>query len=80
MEPQRRIVYLDVPKKDIDSDIRYERGMNIPDAHRTDLSRSKWSVQFQNKNVTYTINQITENCNWQLGKQQISFVDLCEHI
>ena len=54
--------------------------MNIPDAHMTDLSRSKWSVQFQNKNVTYMINQITENCNWQLGKQQISFVDLCEHI
>ena len=77
---KRRIVYLDVPKKDIDSGIRYERGINIPDAHMTALSKSKWSVQSQSKNVTYTINQITENCNCLLGKQQISCVGLCEHI
>ena len=77
---KRRIVYLDVPKKDIDSDIRYERGINIPDAHMTALSKSKWSVQSQSKNVTYTINQITGNCNCQLGKRHISCVGLCEHI
>ena len=77
---KRRIVYLDVPKKDIDSDIRYKRGINIPDAHMTALSKSKRSAQSQSKNVTYRINQITENCNCQLGKQQISSVDLCEHI
>ena len=54
--------------KDIYSDIRYERGINIPDAHKTALSESKWSVQSQSKNVTYIINQITKNCNCQLGK------------
>ena len=46
----------------------------------TALSNRKWSVQSQSKNVTYTINQITENCNCQLGQQKISFADLCEHI
>ena len=46
----------------------------------TALLKSKWSVQSQSKNVTYTINQITENCNCQLGKQQISCVGLCEYI
>ena len=71
---------MDVPNKDIDRDIRYKRGINIPDAHMTALSKSKWPVQSQSKNVTYTINQITENCNYQLGKQQISCVGLCEHI
>ena len=37
-------------------------------------------MQSQSKNVTCTINQITENCNCQLGKQQISCLGLCEHI
>ena len=46
----------------------------------TALWKSKWPVQSQSKNVTYTINQITENCNYHLGKQQISCVGLCEHI
>ena len=46
----------------------------------TTLSKSKWSVQSQSKNVTYTINQITKNCNCRLGKQQISCVGLCERI
>ena len=78
--PKRRIVYLDVPKKDIDSDIRYEKGINIPDTHMTTLSKSKLSVQSQCKNVTYTINQITENCSYQLGKPEISCVGLCDHI
>ena len=77
---KRRIVYLNVPKRDIDSGIRYERGMNIPYAHMTALSKSKWSVQSQGKNITYTIKRITENCYCQLGKQQISCVALCEHI
>ena len=75
---KRRIVYLNVIKEDIGSDIRYERGTNIPDAHMTALSNSKWSVQSQSKNVTYTINQITESCKCQLSKQQISCVGLCE--
>ena len=77
---KRRIVYLNATKKDNGSDIRYEREINIPDAHMTALSNSKWSVQSQSKNVTYTINQITESCNCQLGKQQIACVGLCEHI
>ena len=55
---KRRIVYLDVPKKDTDSDIRYERGINIPDAHMTTLSKRKWSVQSQSKNVTYTMKKL----------------------
>ena len=80
MEPQKENCLSGCSKKDIDSDIRYERGINIPDAHMTALSKSKWSVPSQSKNVTYTINQITENCNSQLGKQQISCVVLCEHI
>ena len=67
-------------KKDTGNDVRYERGINIPDAHITALSNSKWSVQSQSKNVTYTINQITGSCSCQLGKQQISCVGLCEHI
>ena len=46
----------------------------------TTLSKSKWSVQSQSKNVTYTIKKITKNCNCRLGKQQISCVGLCEHI
>ena len=62
---KRRIVYLDVPKKILIA---------------TALSNRKWSVQSQSKNVIYTINQITENCNCQLGQQKISFADLCEHI
>ena len=70
MEPKKENC-LFVPKKDTDSDIKYERGINIPDA---------WSLQSQSKNVTYTINQITENCNCHLGKQHISCVGLCEHI
>ena len=74
---KRRIVYLDVPKKDTDSDIRYERGINIHGVQMTTSSKSKWSVQSQSKNVAYTINQITENCNCQLGK---SCVGLCERI
>ena len=53
---KRRIVYLDVPKKDTDSDIRYE--INIPDAHMTTLSKRKWSVQSQSKNVTYTMKKL----------------------
>ena len=77
---KRELLTYDVPKKDIDSDIRYERGINIPDGNMTALSNSKWSVQSQSKNVTYSINQITENCNYQLGKQKISCVGLCEHI
>ena len=77
---KNRIVYLHVQKKDTDSDIRYERGINIPDVHMTTLSKSKWSVQSQSKNVAYTINQIIENCNCQLGKQKISCVGLCERI
>ena len=68
IEHQKENYLLDVPNKDIDSDIRYERGINIPDAHMTALSKSKWPVQSQSKNVTYTINQITENCNYHLGK------------
>ena len=71
---------MDVPEKGIDSDIRYERGINIPDAHMTVLSKNKWLVQSQSKIVAYTINQITGNCNCQLGKQHISCVGLYEHI
>ena len=74
---KNRMVYLDVPKKDTDSDIRYERGINIHGVQMTTSSKSKWSVQSQSKNVAYTINQITENCNCQLGK---SCVGLCERI
>ena len=77
---KNRIVYLHVQKQDTDRDIRYERGINIPDVHMTTLSKNKWSVQSQSKNVAYTINQIIENCNCQLGKQQISCVGLCERI
>ena len=39
-------------KKDIDSDIRYEKGINIRDAHMAPLSNSKWSVQSQIGNIT----------------------------
>ena len=42
---KRELLTYDVPKKDIDSDIRYERGINIPDGNMTALSNSKWSVQ-----------------------------------
>ena len=74
---KRKIVYLNVLRKDIGSGIRYERGINIPDAYMTALSNSKWSVLSQSKRVTYTINF---NCNCQFGKQQISCVGLCEDI
>ena len=62
---KRKIVYLNVPRKDIGSGIRYERGINIPDAYMTALSNSKWSVLSQSKHFTYTINF---NCNCQFGK------------
>ena len=50
-------------KKDIDSDVTYERGINIPDGHMGPLSNSKWLVQSRSRNVTIKIIQITENCN-----------------
>ena len=58
-----RIVYFDVPKKDIDSDVTYERRINILDGHMAPLSNSKWLVQSRSRNVTFKIIQITENCN-----------------
>ena len=80
MEPQKENCLFECTKKDIGSYIRYERGINIPYAQVTALSKSKWPVQFQGKNPTYTIDQIVENCNSQLGKQQISCVGLCGYI
>ena len=50
-------------KKDIDSDITYERGINIPDGLMAPLSNSKWLVQSRSRNVTLKLIQITENCN-----------------
>ena len=80
MEPQKENCLFGFPKKDIDSDIRYQGGINIPDAYMTALSKSKWSLQSHSKNVTYTINQITENCNCQPGKRQIFCVGLSGQI
>ena len=50
-------------KKDIDSDITYERGINIPDGHMAPLSNSKWLAQSRSRNLTFKIIQIIENCN-----------------
>ena len=73
-------VCLNVPKKDIDRDIRIWERNKYSDIHMTALPNSKWSVQSQSKNMSYMIKQITENCNWQLGKQQISCEYTCQYV
>ena len=57
---KRRIVYLAIP---IDTDIRYERVLHIPNVHMVAPSNSYWLVQFLCRNTTFKINQITENPN-----------------
>ena len=68
---KRRIVYLDVTKKYNCRAVRYESRIKIPDTHITALQIVNGKCSPSVKTVTYMINQITGNCNCQLGKQQI---------